>query len=414
MSAAAPRRGYVLGVLMLVYGCNFLDRQILVILQEPIKADMGLSDAQLGLLTGFAFAVFYVIAGIPIAYLADRGNRRNIIALAVTFWSAMTMLCGAAQNYLQLVLLRIGVGIGEAGSIPPSHSMISDLFAPGERARAFALFTIGLYFGVAAGYVFGGQFGEYIGWRHALLIAGIPGILLALLLRFTVAEPLRTPSATAPPGFGQAVAALTGQPMFWLVTLATAAGTFVIYGTGSFNPSYLMRSHGLPLGTTGIVLAVTSSVSGIIGTWLGGVLADRLGRRDPAWYLRICLVGQALSVPFSVIAYLSPGLHAAVAALFVAHVLVVFMLAPSVAVIQGMVVPEMRALASSVFFFVVNLIGLGLGPLAVGLVSDALTPQYGSQGLRYAQVSAAGVGLVAAVLFGAAIVRSRQEKAQLH
>lgn len=407
-TSPSNRRGYALGVLMLIYGCNFLDRQILVILQEPIKADMGLSDAQLGLLTGFAFAIFYVIAGIPIAYLADRGNRRNIIAVAITFWSAMTMLCGVAQNYMQLLLARIGVGIGEAGSTPPSHSMISDMFAPGERARAFALFTIGLYFGVAAGYIFGGQFGEYIGWRHALMVAGIPGVLLALVLRFTVTEPVRTPSVTSPPGFSQAVAALVGQPMFWLITLATAAGTFVNYGTGSFNPSYLMRSHGLALGTTGIVLAITSSGSGILGTWIGGVLADRLGKRDPAWYLRICLLGQALSVPFSVIAYLSTDLHVAVAALFISHMLVVFMLAPSVAVIQGMVVPEMRALASAVFFFVVNLIGLGLGPLAVGLVSDALTPEYGAHGLRFAQVAASGMGLAAALLFAAAIVRARR------
>lgn len=409
--APLPRRAYTLGVLMLVYGCNFLDRQILVILQEPIKADMGLSDAQLGLLTGFAFAIFYVVAGIPIAYCADRGNRRNIIALAIAFWSAMTMLSGVAQNYMQLLLARVGVGIGEAGSTPPSHSMVSDLFPPEKRATAFAIFTIGLYFGVAAGYLFGGQFGAQIGWRHALLIAGVPGLILALVLRFTVAEPVRgrwDEKPAQPLRFSEALAELAGQPLFWLVTLATAAGTFVNYGTGNFNPSYLMRSHGLTLPETGALLAVTSSSSGILGTWLGGVLADRLGRRDPAWYLRICLLGQGLSVPFSMVAYLSTGLHLALAGLFVSHMLVVFMLAPSIAVIQSLVRPNMRALASSVFFFAVNLLGLGLGPLAVGLLSDALTPDFGTQSLRYAQVGASSVGLLAALLFAVAALRDRR------
>ncbi len=412
LSQVTPaRRAYALGILMLVYGCNFLDRQIFVILQEPIKKDMGLSDAQLGLMTGFAFALFYVIAGIPIAYLADRSNRRNIIALSMTFWSAMTMLCGSVQSFGALLLARVGVGVGEAGSIPPSHSMISDLYPPGKRATAFGLFTIGLYFGVAAGYLFGGQFGEQIGWRSALVVAGIPGLVLALLLRFTVTEPARgqwDEKPEAPLSFPQAFAILAGKPLFWLVTLATTAGTFVNYGTGNFNPSYLMRSHGLDLATTGTILAITSSTSGILGTWLGGALADRLGRRDPAWYLRICLIGQALSVPFSIIAYLSPGLPAALTSLFVAHMLIVFMLAPSIAVIQSMVSPNMRALASSIFFFVINLIGLGFGPLVVGLVSDSLTSRFGVEGLRYAQVGVSSVGLLAALLFAVAMVRERR------
>lgn len=324
------------------------------------------------------------------------------------------MLCGVAQNYVHLLLARIGVGIGEAGSIPPSHSMISDLYPPAKRATAFALFTIGLYFGVAAGYLFGGQFGDELGWRYALIIAGLPGIFLALLLRFTVAEPIRgqwNEKPEAPRSFAQAFTALASQPMFWIVTLATTAGTFVNYGTGNFNPSYLMRSHGLDLATTGTILAITSSTSGILGTWLGGVLADRLGRRDPAWYLRICLIGQGLAVPFGAIAYLSSGLPVALAALFISHMLVVFMLAPSIAVVQGMVNPNMRALASSVFFFVVNLVGLGLGPLTVGLLSDALTPQFGTQGLRFAQVGVSSVGLIAALLFAVAIVRDRRMKA---
>lgn len=409
--ASLARRYYTLAVLALVYGCNFLDRQILVILQEPIKADMGLSDAQLGLLTGFAFAVFYVFAGLPIAYAADRGNRRNIISIAIAFWSVMTMLSGAAQNYAQLLLARIGVGAGEAGSTPPSHSMISDLFPPRRRATAFAVFTIGLYFGIASGYLFGGQFGDRIGWRNALLVAGMPGIVLALLLRFTVSEPARGQwgeQRAQPRNFSQAFAALAAQPLFWLVTLATAVGSFVNYGTGNFNPPYLMRSHGLSLADTGLILALTSSTSGILGTWLGGVLADRLGKRDPAWYLRICLLGQALSVPFGALAYLSTDLHTAIVALFLAHMFVVFMLAPSIAVTQSMVSPDMRALASAVFFFVVNLLGLGLGPLAVGLLSDALAPSFGTQALRYAQVGVSGVGLVAALLFAAAMAQSRR------
>jgi len=408
------RRGYVLGVLLLVYGCNYLDRQIFVILQEPIKKDMGLTDTQLGLLTGFSFAVVYVLAGIPIAYLADRGNRRNIITLAVTVWSAMTMLAGMAQSWTQLLLARVGVGLGEAGSTPPSHSMISDLFPPERRTTAFAFFTIGMYLGVAAGYLFGGQLGAQIGWRHALLLAGVPGLILAMVLRFTVREPLRgrwegtrRESLSA----GMAFRELASQPLFWLVTLAAAGGTFVAFSTGNFNPSYLMRSHGLSLVSAGTLLAITSSTSGILGILLGGVLVDRLGRRDASWDLRICLAGQALAVPFSVVAYLSNALPVVVVALFLSHLLVVFMLAPSVAVIQGLARPSSRALASAIFFFVANLVGMGLGPLSVGALSDAFAPAFGSEALRYAQVCASGVGLLAAALFAAAIVYRRRIKA---
>ncbi len=409
---SSVRRGYVLFILMLVYGFNFLDRQILVILQEPIKAEMGLSDGQLGLLTGFSFAVFYIAAGIPIAWMADRRNRRNIIATALVFWSTMTALCGLVQSYTHLVLLRIGVGAGEAGSTPPSHSMISDYFPKEKRATAFAIYTIGLYFGVAAGYGLGGIIGETIGWRYAFVLAGLPGILLAVILWTTVKEPVRgqwDKEKITHLTLKETIAFLSKRPAFWLVAFATAAGTFVNYGTGNFNPSYLIRAHGLSLGEAGIALAFVASLSGIAGTYLGGVLADRLGKRDQRWYPGICIIGQLLAVPFSFVAYLSSNLQLALAGMFLSHMFLVFMLAPSIAICHSLVQPAMRALASSILFFVVNLVGLGFGPLFVGFLSDFLSGSFGIESIRYAQVTACLVSLLSAGLFWLAMKKTGEQ-----
>ena len=270
---------YVLLMLTLVYAFNFIDRQILVILQEPIKMEMGLSDAQLGLLSGFTFAVIYVTAGIPIAYWADRGNRRNIVALSLTVWSSMTAISGFVQNYAQLLLARLGVGLGEAGGSPPSHSIISDYYPPEQRATALSFYSTGIYAGILLGFAFGGIIADSFGWRMAFLVVGLPGVLLAVVLRLTVKEPQRGRydgnAISHKPGLKETLHILRMRPSFWYLSLGCALSAYVTYGNGNFFPSYLIRSHGMSLSQVGLVLALLSGITGAIGTFLGGYIADR-------------------------------------------------------------------------------------------------------------------------------------------
>ena len=274
-------RWTVLVMLTLVYTFNFIDRQILVILQEPIKADLGLSDAQLGLLSGFSFALVYVTAGIPIAWLADRGNRRNIVAVSLGFWSFMTALSGLAQNYGQLLAARIGVGIGEAGGSPPSHSMVSDYFPAKQRGTALSFYSTGIYIGILIGFAAGGWIAETFGWRIAFFLVGVPGIFYALLLVWIVKEPKRGQwdpgGVPAKSTFKATLASLKERPTFWWISVGCAFTAFISYGNGNFMPSFLMRSHGMTLGEVGVALGLISGISGAVGTFMGGFLADKLG-----------------------------------------------------------------------------------------------------------------------------------------
>lgn len=281
---------FALVMLTAVYALNFIDRQILVILQEPIKADMGLSDAQLGLLSGFAFAVIYVTAGIPIAYWADRGNRRNIISLAVAVWSGMTALSGLAQNYTQLLLARVGVGLGEAGGSPPAHSMISDYYPPAQRATALSFYSSGIYVGILLGFLFGGVIAEAFGWRTAFMVVGLPGVLFGIILRFTLKEPLRgrwdaSSRGQPQPDLKDTIALLRDRPSFWYLAVGCAFASYVAYGNGNFLPSFLIRNHNMSIAEVGAVLALVTGVSGALGTFLGGYLSDRYGKKDMRWYL---------------------------------------------------------------------------------------------------------------------------------
>ncbi|MBT7312920.1 MAG: MFS transporter, partial [Halieaceae bacterium] len=257
-------------MLTLVYTFNFIDRQILVILQEPIKADLGLSDAQLGLLSGFSFALVYVTAGIPIAWLADRGNRRNIVAVSLGFWSFMTALSGLAQNYGQLLAARIGVGIGEAGGSPPSHSMVSDYFPAKQRGTALSFYSTGIYIGILIGFAAGGWIAETFGWRVAFFLVGVPGIFYALLLVWVVKEPKRGQwdpgGVPAKSTFKATLASLKERPTFWWISVGCAFTAFISYGNGNFMPSFLMRSHGMTLGEVGVALGLISGISGAVGT----------------------------------------------------------------------------------------------------------------------------------------------------
>ena len=293
---------YTLGVLTIVYSVNFIDRQLLAILQESIKADLMLSDGQLGLLTGFAFALFYVTAGLPIASWADRSNRRNIVAISLGLWSFMTAISGLAQNYLQLLLARIGVGVGEAGGSPPSHSMISDIFSPEKRASALGFSSTGVSIGILFGFLFGGWLNEFFGWRVAFFVVGVPGILLALILRFTVAEPVRglkenREVSTESPSVGSVLKLLMSRPAFIFMALGAAMNAFAGYSTANWIASFMIRSHGMPTGELGTWLALIIGVGGAIGVFGAGVFADHMGKRDKRWYMWVAVLACVISVP---------------------------------------------------------------------------------------------------------------------
>lgn len=425
-TAVSPRvAGYGLFMLTLVYAFNFVDRQILVILQEPIKMELGLSDAQLGLLSGFSFALVYITAGIPIAYWADRANRRNIIAAALTIWSGMTALSGFAQNYTALLLARIGVGIGEAGGSPPAHSMISDYYPPERRGTALAIYSTGVHIGILLGFIIGGFVSQLYGWRIAFMAVGIPGVLFAIVFVLTVREPPRgqwdsDDAAAYKPSLKETLSVLSAYRSFWYLAGAAGLSAFVGYGSGNFAPSFMVRNHGLEMGEVGILLAVFGGGGGFIGTFLGGYLSDRWGARDKRWYLWLPAIAGAIGVPLGFPYLLSESTTVAIGFMFLVTIAINTYLGPCLAISHSLVPPAMRALTSAVLFFVLNMIGLGLGPLAAGLLSDYYANFFGVDSLRYAMLTVGIMGSPSIVLYilaarhlpadlakGAALERSR-------
>ena len=309
---------YALILLTIVYTFNFVDRQLLAILQETIKADLLLSDSQLGLLTGVAFAVFYVTAGIPIARWADRGNRRNIISLSLFLWSLMTALSGFVQNYAQLVLARIGVGVGEAGGSPPSHSIISDIFPPESRASALGFYSTGVNIGILFGFLLGGWLNEIFGWRTAFIVVGAPGILLAIIVRMTLVEPIRGLSENREASgdkssFRQVVKLLWRTVSFRHLALAAALNAFVSYSFTSWVASFMIRTHGMSTGELGSWLALIVGLFGAIGVFGGGVLADKLAKKDKRWYAWLPALTGFISLPFTILFLLSESTYTALA-----------------------------------------------------------------------------------------------------
>ena len=379
---------FVLGVLTTVYSFNFIDRQLLVILQESIKAEMGLSDTQLGLLSGFSFAIFYVSFGIPLAKLADSWIRRDVIVISLTIWSSMTAVSGFAQNFIHLLLARIGVAIGEAGGSPPAHAMVSDIFNQQQRATALAIYSTGINIGILFGFLLGGWINEFYGWRIAFLVVGLPGIALAIFLKLAVAEPTRGMAEEkvdegSAPKLNETLKLLWSRKSFRHLSIACGIHAFVSYGAGNFIPSLFLRLHDIETGELGTWLAL-SSVAGGIGTFMGGYLSDRLGKQDPRWYQWVPAITTLIYLPFTLFIYLTDQTYLALMTTFITGMLFNAYLAPNLAITHSLVGLRMRAMSSAILFFILNFIGLGFGPMVIGFVSDMINPTYGIESIRYA------------------------------
>lgn len=386
--ASTRTRNYALVVLTLVYTFNFIDRQLLSILQESIKLDLSLSDSQLGLLTGFAFAMFYVTAGIPIARFADRSNRRNIVAVSVGLWSFMTAISGFVQNYGQLLAARVGVGVGEAGGSPPSHSIVSDIFPPEKRASALAFYSTGVNLGILFGFLFGGWLNEFFGWRIAFMVVGIPGILLAILVRTTVREPVRglmenrTASEVQVP-FKEVISLLWKRKTFRHMAFACGLNAFAGYGTVNWIASFFIRSHEMSTGELGTWLALSTGLFGAIGVLVGGILGDKLGKRDKRWYQWVPGLATILCVPAMLVVFFTTNQYVALLFVFIPGTLQNVYLGNSIATTHALVGLRWRSTASAILLLIINIVGLGLGPFAVGYLSDMLAPSMGIESLRY-------------------------------
>ena len=389
--ASARARYYALGLLTVVYTFNFVDRQLLSILQESIKADLLLSDQQLGLLTGFAFALFYTVAGIPIARYADRNNRRNVVAIAIALWSFMTAISGLVQNYLQLLLARIGVGVGEAGGSPPAHSMISDIFPPERRASALAFYSMGINFGILFGFLAGGWLNEFFDWRVAFFVVGAPGIVVALFVRYTLREPIRglmedrQDVATDTP-FPEVLKLLWSRLSFRHLAIGGALNAFAGYSSSNWTASFMIRSHDMSTGELGTWLALIMGVGGAIGVFWGSYIAERLAKFDVRWYMWMPTITGMICVPFMIATYVVEGAYTALIVSIVPGILFNVYLGNSLAMTHALVGLRMRAVASAILFFLINLIGMGLGPWGVGLLSDMLSAELGNESLRYAML----------------------------
>jgi len=394
--------GYVLLVLVVVSAFNYFDRFLLVITMESIKRDLGLSDTELGLLTGFAFSAVYTTAGIFVARWADSGNRRNIMTLGLAIWSAMTALCAVANSFIHLALCRLGVGLGESASTPPAHSMLSDYFSPARRATAIAIYGLGLYVGMGLGFGFGGWVDQHYGWRTAFLVGGLPGIGMALLLRFSIREPAR--------GHRDDVGVdarhyPVADVMRYIVqrrsflAYVIASGLFVFSGnaTDYWGATFLIRVHGMGSAEVGSALGTLGSTAGILGIMVFAIIADRLAKRDPSWYLKVSSVGAALMVPSILLFLFDDGPR-----LYLYYFLATFFgasyMAPIVALTQRVLPVRMRALSSAIILLSFNVIGITAGNFMTGAISDLLEPRLGIQSLRWALAMTMVGALVGLVL----------------
>ncbi len=380
---------YVLFVLTIVSALNYFDRQLIVILQEPIKAELGLSDTQLGLMTGLAFAIFYCSVGIPIARYSDRNNRKNVVGISVAVWSFMTAITGFVNSFFQMLLVRIGVGVGEAGSAPASQAILSDYFSENERPVAFAIWATSIYIGLFLGFSMGGLLESSLGWRNAFIYLGFPGILVAIFLLWTVKEPPRGYSETVKIteeetlAFWPAMRYLFARKTYIYILFASGLHSFVGYSFANWIPSFFIRVHEMSIMDVGIWLAISVGIGGGIGAFSGGFMVKKLIKRDVRWYMWIGIVSIILTIPFSMFTLFTENKMASVICYFIPNVLFSLNMGALLTVNQSIVSVRMRAMSSAVYYLVINFIGLGLGPLFVGALSDYLLPIYGKESLRW-------------------------------
>ena len=397
-SISVAARRYTLGVLVVVYTFNFIDRQILAILLPAIRAEFGVDDWVLGFLAGSAFALFYATLGVPIALLGDRWNRRNLIAIAVAVWSGMTALSGMAANIVQLAIARIGVGVGEAGFSPPSHSIISDLYPPKERSTAMGIFSLGISIGIMLAYLGGGWVVQNIGWRETFFLFGVPGIILALIVRFTLKEPPRglseARSDTADrPGIMTVARFLFRRKSFVHLAVGSGLAAFNGYAVVSFFPSFMARSHGMSIAEIGVWLGLIIGIAGGLGYAGGGYIADKASRNGMKFSLWTVSVATLFGWVFLFPVYLLNQPYWVLISFIPPAIFTNFYLAVTFSQVQGMVGLRMRSVASAFLLFLLNIIGLGLGPQITGILSDLLRDAAGNDSLRYALMS---VGLITA------------------
>jgi len=421
VEAAAGYRGYVLFILIVVYTFNFIDRQIIGILAVPIQQELGVSDTMMGVMRGLAFAIFYSTLGVPIAWMADRYNRVKIMAIALTLWSAMTMVCGLITTPVQLFFARMGVGVGEAGGVAPAYSIVSDYFPPEQRARALAVYSFGIPIGSAVGIVFGGVVATLLDWRAAFLIVGAMGLVLAPIFWKTTREPERgqfdSGEKPKPVGVMPVLKKLVSKPSFWLLSLGAAFSSMMGYGLFAWIPTFLVRSFAeefpvlfswaptwlVPEGAPTLLYAsyfygAVVLVGGIAGIFTGGALADRLGGTKKANYARIPAFAFLATAPFLILGTMSNSLAIIFFIMLVPTALSLAWLGPVLAAFQHIVPPNMRATASAIFLLINNLVGLGLGDVFLGLMSDTFSAQFGAESLRYSIMSGGIFYLVAAGL----------------
>jgi len=408
---AGNYRFFVLAMLILVYTFNFIDRQIIGILAGPIKAELNLSDTQLGLMGGLAFALFYTALGIPIAWVADRTSRTWIMTIALTLWSGFTALCGFAQTFWQLFLCRLGVGVGEAGGVAPSYSIITDYFPPHERARALGVYSFGIPVGSALGIFLGGWIATKVDWRMAFVVVGLVGVALAPLFRLTVREPKRGGLDAAPktapetgmeerrPTFGEALKILGQKPSFWALSFGAASCSIMGYGLFFWLPSFFQRTYDMSLMDASLFFGSIVMIGGLIGIWVGAWLGDKAGPNNPGAYARIPAIAFVMAAPCYAAGVMSSWLPLTFVLFLIPQALGLTWLGPIITAVQHLVAPNMRTTASAIFLFINNLIGIGFGTLFLGALSDILNARFGDESLRYAILTGLLFYLVSAALF---------------
>jgi len=405
-TASPGYRAYVLFVLLVVYTFSFIDRQIIAILSPLIIADLGVSDTQMGLLKGFAFALFYTALGLPVARLADRANRVNIVTVSLALWSGFTALSGAASSFLWLALARFGVGVGEAGCTPPSHSLISDYFPKHQRSTALAIFSMGIPLGIMFAFLAGGYLATTLGWRWTFVAVGAPGLLLAVLVKLTVREPERggvdaRPALAPQTPFLEGVRALWALPSYRNLTIASAVASLSAFALATWVVDFYVRVH--EIGFLQITVPLGFIIGGgmAAGTFFGGGLGDRMGARDARWYMLIPAIGFALAFPAMIAGLYAGSSLISFGILAVGYILSGLYAGPTFASIQNLAPVRLRAFAVAFFLLVVNIGGMGSGPLVAGVLSDLLFDAYGpAKGLRLAlAISLTGFPVAAGFYF---------------